>query len=334
MFEDRIYSFYNEIKEINKGNFPYPRFLALYPTNMCQFNCTFCDYKELNSCKPKYLEKLEWKYILDIFKNLGGEAIGLAGGGEPLMLPTISEFLTYSKKLGLKTSVVTNGLNINKVKNPELYEALFNCSFIRVSFEAGSPEVFKKIKGKDYFNQILRNVSEFIKDKPDKLQVSYKYTISSDYNYSDIIQAIKLADDLGFYSIQLKGVSNSKNKLSKKDRDSLKSFLEDVYFYNTKVIIDFDHYTKCDKECKISAIQTLIDYYGDIYICCYYRHRPEEMKIGNIFQNKFEDIWRSEEHKNKITNIDCDKCNLYDCRYIRYEQIMKDKIDTGYFSFI
>jgi MoaA/NifB/PqqE/SkfB family radical SAM enzyme len=333
-FDNRILSYYSQIKDLNKGIFTYPRFLALYPTNKCQFNCTFCDYKELNSGPKKELSISEWKHILDTCKNIGVEGIGLSGGGEPLMLSTIEEFLEYAFKLGFKIGLVTNGLLINKRLRPELYKLLFNCSFIRVSFESGSAQEFKRIKGSDYFNHILRNISEFIKDKPEKLQVSYKYTITSNIYSGDIKQAIRIADDVGFYSIQFKSVANSSLNLDLGKKEYIKEIIDSITPQNTKIIIDFDHFTKCDKECKISTIQTLIDYYGDIYICCYYRHRPDEMKIGNIFEKSFESIWGSAEHKYKISNIDPNKCNLYDCRYIRYDLIMKDLISKDYFSFI
>ena len=334
-FDSRIYSYYHEIKELNKGRFPYPRFLALYPTNTCQFNCMFCDYKALNSRKARHLKVDEWKYILDTFKNNGGEGVGLSGGGEPLMLESITELLFYIKKLGLSVNLITNGLNIDKKRKPKLYDALMEtCSFIRVSFEAGSPEVFNKIKGKNYFNRIIGNVTEFIKDKPKDLQVSYKYTIPSSYSIEDIENAICIADDVGFYSIQFKAVCNAENKLTEPDKKALKEYISTISANTTNVICDLNTYVKEDDGCLISAIQTLIDCNGDVYICCYYTHRIKEHRIGNVFETKFEDIWGTWKHIKKIVEVDCSKCNLYDCRYIRYAHIMEEKINNNYFSFI
>ena len=82
-FDYRILRFYNEIEEIKNGKFPYPKYMSLYPTNACQFNCTFCDYKELNSRKNRELNIKEWTHILDTFKKHGGRALDLCGGGEP-----------------------------------------------------------------------------------------------------------------------------------------------------------------------------------------------------------------------------------------------------------
>uniref|UniRef100_A0A6H1ZKN4 Putative radical SAM superfamily protein n=2 Tax=viral metagenome TaxID=1070528 RepID=A0A6H1ZKN4_9ZZZZ len=334
-FDNRIFSYYNEIKELNKGKFPYPRFLALYPTNMCQFNCTFCDYKELNSCKPKQLSKTEWMYILDTFKNIGGEAVGLAGGGEPLMLSTIEDLLEYANKIGLKIGVVTNGLNIDKRRKNRLYNLLLEtCTYIRISFEAGSGVVFEAIKGKDCFEKIINNVWDLIDDRPKDLQISYKYTISSSYNLEDIKKAILLANHLKFYSIQFKAVCNVNEELDNSNRDFLKTYINSIDVKDVKVICDLDTYKKESNGCRTCAIQTLIDYYGDVYLCCYYRHRLEDHRIGNIFKTKFEDIWGSYEHYSKLMNVDFNKCNLYDCRYIKYDRIMQDAIRTGYLSFI
>jgi MoaA/NifB/PqqE/SkfB family radical SAM enzyme len=335
-FDARIFSFYNEIKGLNAGEFPYPRFLALYPTNMCQFNCTFCDYKELNACKPEFLKGWQWQYILKGFKNIGGEAVGLAGGGEPLMLPTIEEFLRKANDLGLAVAVVTNGLNIDKKNRRELYDLLLEtCTFIRVSFEAGTEDKFKKIKGKDSFSRIINNVWDLIDDSEgSNLQVSYKYTISSDYNFEDIAKAIGLANDLKFHSIQFKAVCNAEGRLKAKARNILTDFITSQNASNTKIICDLDLYKKRNDGCRICGIQTLIDYHGDVYLCCYYRHRLKEHKVGNVFDTKFKDIWGSTEHAKKMEEVDFRKCNLYDCRYIRYDHIMRDVIKSNYLSFI
>lgn len=330
-FDSRIISFYEEIKKINNGQFPFPRVLSLYPTNMCQFSCTFCDYKELNSYKPKQLSKLEWTYILNTFKNNGGESIHLCGGGEPLMLSTIEDLIIYANKLGLKIGLVTNGANI--IARKKLYYLLSLCSYIRISFEAGSSEVFREIKGKDYFDRILSNISYLVNDNPN-LQVSYKYTISSKYLKEDIESAVKIADSMKFHSIQFKAVCNTDEKLSDDDRKLLNEYINSIPTKNTKLICNLERYEKKENGCPISLIQTLIDYYGDIYICCYYNHRINDHRIGNIFENKFENIWGSYEHYKKLMSVDCNKCNLYDCRYIKYDTIMNEYMEKDYLKFI
>jgi MoaA/NifB/PqqE/SkfB family radical SAM enzyme len=334
-FDSRIMSFYHEMKEIDKEKFSRPRYMGLYPTNMCQFNCTFCDYKKLNNEPPKYLKESEWSYILSSFKDFGGEAVDLCGGGEPLMLPTIESLLKHAKKIGLKVGVVTNGLSINKYTRPDLYQLLLEtCSYVRVSFEAGSPEVFKSIKGSDRFGSILENVSYLIQDKPKDMEVSYKYTIPQSYSVTDMEEAIFLADTAKFNSIQFKAVCNSEEALGDSDRRWIENFIKPIDTEFTEVICNLKRSEKTTKKCFISSIQTIIDYFGDVYLCCYYNHRTKSHKIGNIGRNKLEEIWGSYKHYEIACNVNISECNVYDCRYIRYEKIMKDLMNTNYLSFI
>lgn len=335
-FDYRILSFCREIEEINNGNIPYPKYMSLYPTNACQFNCIFCDYKELNSCKSRELSIEEWTYILDTFKKCGGQALDLCGGGEPLMLSSITDLLKYIKKLDLKIGLVTNGLFIDKKRKEELYNLILEtCSYVRVSFEAGSSEMFKKIKGKDYFTRILENVGKLIIDKSNNLEVSYKYTIPNNYSESDIRNAIFIADALKFDSIQFKAACNCPDELSDENREKLVKFITDIKT-NINVSCSLSKIKREESDVHICCpLRLLIDNNGDMFICCYYRHRINDHKIGNILEPfAFEKLWGSKEHKDKMKNIDRNKCNAYDCRFLRYNKMMKELINSKYLYFI
>jgi len=342
MFDSRIYSFYEEMKDIKNEKFPRPRYMGFYPTNTCQFNCTFCDYKALNNIHSRILSETQWKYILKSFKDFGGEAVDLCGGGEPLMLRNVGNLIKYAHDIGLHTGIVTNGLMIDRKKHYDLYcDIIEFCKYIRVSFEAGSADGFKRIKGKDYFNKILSNVSALIKDSSyfiNPVEVSWKYTIPANYNMKDIYQAINLADIHGFYSIQFKPVCNAGDlTLSDEDRKIVQECIEEyVIKNNTKTLVSYNlkKVQKKTPECWICSIQTIVDCYGDVHLCCYYSHRTKNHTIGNIFRNTFEEIWNSYLHYRITKEVDIKECNMYDCRYIRYEKIMNKAMDTKLLSFI
>lgn len=337
-FDFRILSYYKEIEEIKNGNIPYPKYMSLYPTNACQFNCSFCDYKALNLCKVRELTKEEVTYILGVFKKYGGETLDLCGGGEPLMHSEIEYIFKYIKKLGLEVGLVTNGLNIDKNKKPELYDLILDtCSYVRISFESGSSDTFKKIKKKDRFVKILNNVGKLIEDKKDNLEVSYKYTIPNNYSLLDIKNAIMIADYLKFDNIQFKAVCNCDDKLKDSDRKSLNKFINKIKV-DTKVICSLKKTERLPEDSHVCcALRLLIDNYGNIYICCYYQHREDSHKIGNLFSPKFtpfEKIWGSRDHKKKMENIDYKECNLYDCRFLRYNKQMQELMKNKKLRFI
>ena len=88
------------------------------------------------------------------------------------------------------------------------------------------------------------------------------------------------------------------------------------------------------EQCLISPIQTLVDCFGDVYICCYYRHRPKEHKIGSILEESLKDILGSKKHMDKLIEIDYKKCNLYDCRFLEYQKILNEIDRKGSLTFI
>jgi len=77
----------------------------------CNYSCRFCfakfkDYKEI-------LTKEEAFKIIDKLYYFGVHKINFAGG-EPTLCPYLDELLKYSKKLGLTTSIISNGSGITK----------------------------------------------------------------------------------------------------------------------------------------------------------------------------------------------------------------------------
>ena len=87
-------------------------------------------------------------------------------------------------------------------------------------------------------------------------------------------------------------------------------------------------------KCWLSPLHVVVDPNGDLFICCYYRHRIKDHRIGNIFEKNLHDIWYSFEHYSKIRKIKKELCELYDCRFIRYNEIMEGALEKGQLDFI
>jgi len=315
--------------------------MILYPTNACPFHCIFCDYSELNDQKKKALKKVEWEYLLSEFKNNGGMAIELCGGGEPLATPDVDQLIDCAARMDLRVGILTNGLFINKEKYPKIYSSILDhCSYVRVSMESASQEIFKKVRRRGdtfSFDTIFKNISQLIQDKSEDIQVSYKYNIGSIYDFNDVCRAITLAEEAGFDSVQFKTACNVEEDF-KEDRkeveQKIKSFAART-LHTTKLLCNFTKYNLSKKDsCFMSAVHTLIDYNGDVFICCYYRHRIQSHRIGNVFKKSFYDIWHSYEHWKKMKEINVEECNLYDCRFIKYNELMDHALKTGQLEFI
>ncbi|MCX6113150.1 MAG: radical SAM protein [Proteobacteria bacterium] len=102
-------------QEWNYKNKLRPIHLQIYPTNKCNANCSFC------SCAGRdKSQELDWGFLkkeIVTFAVLGGKAITLTGGGEPLMYEKISELIEFISSINIKVGLVTNGRLLGKTQN-------------------------------------------------------------------------------------------------------------------------------------------------------------------------------------------------------------------------
>mgnify|MGYP001618269064 FL=1 len=94
--------------------------------------------------------------------------------------------------------------------------------------------------------------------------------------------------------------------------------------------------SKLKIKCWTSSLQLTVDSFGDVYICCYYRHRLQKHKLGNMLEKPLKEIWYSKTHWDKIADINIDECNKYDCRFHFYNELMEELIikDKAQLNFI
>lgn len=87
-----------------------PLVINLHLTNRCNMNCLFCFGKFKQS--DSELSYNNWLKIIELIyndvKHIPNRRLNFAGG-EPLLLHYVSDLLDYAKKLGFKTSIITNG---------------------------------------------------------------------------------------------------------------------------------------------------------------------------------------------------------------------------------
>ena len=134
-----------------------PVCLYLETTNRCNLLCTTC---------PRTFEELEppadmsWQLfcsIVDQIPNLARAV--LHGVGEPMLVRNLPRMVRYLKDRGTYVLFNTNGTVLNEKNGRALIEA--ELDELRVSFDAANAESYKTIRGKNYFNRILKNVRAF-----------------------------------------------------------------------------------------------------------------------------------------------------------------------------
>jgi MoaA/NifB/PqqE/SkfB family radical SAM enzyme len=141
------------------GEFPEHEPVCLYleTTNRCNLLCTTCPrtYAELEPPAD-----MSWELFTSIVDQIPRLARAvLHGVGEPMLVKHLPRMVRYLKDRGTYVLFNTNGTVLNERNGRALIEA--DLDELRVSFDAANAESYRVIRGKNYFNRILKNVRAF-----------------------------------------------------------------------------------------------------------------------------------------------------------------------------
>ncbi len=127
-------------------------------TNRCNLLCETC---------PRTFETLEppadmsWELFTSIVDQVPGlKRAVLHGVGEPMMVKNLPRMIRHLKERGIYVLFNTNGTLLAPRKRRELIDS--GLDELRVSLDAAEPASFLQVRGKNFFERIVRNLSEFI----------------------------------------------------------------------------------------------------------------------------------------------------------------------------
>jgi len=334
----------------------------------CELKCKICPYwGENGACddlvfKKRYINKEEAlidvksvKKFIDQILIFKPKMITLSGG-EPLMFKGWVEIAKYVKSKGIKVSLSTNGLHLNKFFEP----ILKYIDSIQLNL-GGTKEILSKTRGANYgFDLVIKNIKTIAELKKKKKQIfpfiRIIYVVS-DLSYRHLVEFYEYfknnnieVDDFYFQHFMSaeKKIINEQSKLLKKF--GMKVSLWQGYKYNsTKVDTDYlleqikkllpytnvkfspqmneaeikNYYSKRknlikrDYACRAPWEQVDLYPNGDIMTC-------PDCIIGNIFKNTFSDIWNGEKNY-KIKDYITKKKEMPGCRSCFYYYVTNEK---------
>jgi MoaA/NifB/PqqE/SkfB family radical SAM enzyme len=134
-----------------------PVCLYLEVTNRCNLLCTTCPRTYVELEPPA---DMSW----DLFTRIVDQVLDvrravLHGVGEPMLVKNLPKMVRYLKDRGVYVLFNTNGTVLNERNGRALIDARLD--ELRVSLDAANAESYIKVRGKDYFNRILKNVKAF-----------------------------------------------------------------------------------------------------------------------------------------------------------------------------
>ena len=325
----------DKIKEILAGKIPPPAVLNLDLTNKCNFKCKHCYVEDIISNRIEMPFEVAIKIIREA-AAAGVKSILFTGGGEPTLHPSFINCVKAAEVFRMSIGLTTNGSNLNMFG---IWSTLSRLKYLRISFDAGTKETYAKVHGtsEDMFYQVLGRASDIIaykKQEPKACTIGMAFLVTP-HNYTEIREALKLAEDTGFDYLSIRptvfGELLTAKQLAQAAiiSNNLSSPTVKIYPIMTrfKSLI-----TKESYPCVSTPLVSVVTADAKLNLCCQYRGNPK-YQWGDLTKNTFKELWGNKEHQELIASADSSKCPV--CRMISYNEIIEevfvnDKMHLGF----
>ncbi len=329
---DKILKHLDRVNAWLEGENPFPVTVELDMANNCNHRCAECVGSYFRVADNSALAYELAEGIIKQLSECKIRGLIFTGGGEPLCNPHTLPIVELAKSEGLDLGFITNGSLLNNKSSKVL---LKNCSWIRISLDAGSPEVFQRTHGMGAceFQKIVSNIRDLVKLKK---EIKSKCTIgvgflTCDHSVRDMLRATLLAKELKVGYLQFRPMqihhggkfnyhwTDVQDEITKCLKHSGGGF--QVLYSKHKYDMTHDpQFGRYYKKCYGQQFATVISASAKMYICCHTRGY-EKYCIGDLKKKNFKDIWNSRRRKEVVKRIDFRDC-IPVCRDNTFNQVL------------
>ena len=315
-----------------------PLVVELDPTAACDLACPGCISEDLITLGGRFSDQR----LLELgneFIESGVNAVILIGGGEPLAHPKIGDFINLLGENNVHVGITTNGTFIHRY-----LDAIARYSqWTRISMDAATQELFDILRPakqkKSKFQRVIDNIEMLAKVKQGKLGYSYLIQTEADgagivSNVHEIYDAAVLARELGCDYFEVKPTYQFRedvpHALMKHDEAPMARAREEIERLGELETDSFKVLKAINLEYSLSGLDTpqLKDYKhcpsthlrttitpSGAYVCPYWRGK-QPMKIGDVNETSFSDMWNSEQRREAMQQLDAARdCNFHCLRH-------------------
>ena len=201
--------FYLYDKDDNEKESPLKiNYIDLFHWTQCNSACFYCSNRNLTKLKiTKWKNQKGVVNALKILENLkqldllDKDLIISQVGGEPTLLKEFVDILKFVIKNNYSIYILSNGILYEKYIVKALEKT--PSSSLTVSLDCGTRETYKKIKGVDEFNNVIKNLREYViqtKDFSDKIHCKYIILEGVNDNKEEIDRWIDICEAIGIKS--------------------------------------------------------------------------------------------------------------------------------------
>jgi len=312
----------------------------------CNLACYFCvgqRYLRTNRTEVGEMRVLPTDYMFrltDFLVSWGVRGLCISGGGEPTLHEALPHLIRHAAGK-MDVAVVTNATRISS----DLAHALMQCKWVALSVDAGDPQTYTTVKGKDMFNEVVQNISQLVRLRNgiEPVDLCFKFLLLPE-NIRSMHKACKLAKELGVQDFHARPVDFERSDIAghrKLELDRL-AILEEFEKCHEEETKDFHVYTVTHKfdsdfhvkhvfaKCLATPLVIPILQDGNAYICVDKKmERP--YKLGSCYPDP-ESIftwWGSDYHRDVVKSVDiglCSRCTWSEYNRQVEETVLKDKM--------
>jgi MoaA/NifB/PqqE/SkfB family radical SAM enzyme len=291
------------------SNLVYPSMLEIQLTSLCNLNCSFCNSVFTRKCYNS-LDINVLKSKIKQLSEVGLKAITLEGGGEPSLYENLEDLILFIKSLDIKCGIITNGVKqLNDI-------CCNNLNWIRVSLDSYDEQSYYKIKGQNYFNQVVQNIEYYSTFRPN-LTLGISYVVVDNITRNLTNSFLQNVDYL-----QVKCEENSRIEYS------INSQLCKVYNIDCTISDGIKIDSVCNR-CYSNQLTSTICPNGDILFC---KRLITPIILGNIYQQDILNIYQNNIKKKYVNDVltdDYNKLCSKPCRMKKYNYAIHKYLDIN-----
>jgi MoaA/NifB/PqqE/SkfB family radical SAM enzyme len=305
-----------------------PVCLYLEVTNRCNLLCETC---------PRTFEELEppadmsWELFTRIVDQVPNIArVVLHGVGEPMMVKDLFRMIRYLKDRGTYVLFNTNGTLLN----PKKFQALVDTGLdeLRVSLDAADRESYERVRGKDFFGRIVRDVGKFVAFKRQHSVTNARVSLwltGLKETVDQLPDFVRLAASMGVTEVHLQrlvfddagfGLARSEFSLFESTRDEEQEAIDAAIALGRELGVELDasgatepglslKRAADDKPwatCRRPWSLMYFTAHGRALPCCiapFSARGYENYTLGDATQQTLREIWNSPAYKDFRTNL-------------------------------
>ena len=297
-------------------------------TQKCSYACTFC-YAGLQQNPSSPVSWEVYEQFLDDCVEIGhkaGEgvkAISLVSDGESTENPDYYRFIQKASDNGIDIASATNGVKIDKAYLPQIVD---NLTYFRFNINAAEPEAYAQIMGtsvKNYYKvlDLIKETVRIKKERNSDTTIGLQMVLMPEYA-DQVVPLVLLGKELGVDYTVIKHCSDDEKGRLGVDYDWYKSPLA-VKLLQTAEAVSTEGYSVQAKWSKLMTgrdrkysrcfgppLFLQLSGSGIIAPCgSFFHDRYNQYHIGDLKQDRFIDIWNSEQYNEVMGYIASDQFN-------------------------